>query len=350
MHDSSHPLLDSGLLQGVHRHDCPGCQAYAQALDRLTEAVSALTQQVGFDHLTRVTSRFALEEAVVRELQRLQRFGHPVSLVICDIDNFKFVNEAYGHSTGDAVLKALADVLRRHCRTTDIVGRWGGDEFAVLMPNTSESSAVAVADKLRHAIRTADLPCSLPLTASLGVAGADADERWETWVNRADHAMFEAKRSGRNRVVASASDRPGAPRHGAKDALLHLTWRPAYASGHPLLDRQHEALFDVANAVLTVAVGGDLSRASALFGGLVNECRSHFAEEESVLARARDPGLEAHARSHRRLLASAEQMQSRLGRGEATATELFEFIARDLIAGHILKEDQAALARPLEAR
>ncbi len=345
MHEGPHPLVDSALLGATHRADCPGCRAYAQAFERLTESINQLQQQVSIDHLTRGANRYAMEEAIVRELQRTQRFGHPASLVICDIDGFKFINDAYGHSVGDRVLKEVSEALSRHCRNTDLVGRWGGDEFAILMPNTTDASAAAVAEKLRAAVRTAQLPFNLRVTASFGVAGAGSSDKWDAWVNRADHAMFEAKRLGRNRVARA--DAGGEQTEERLPGFLHMTWRPAYCSGHPLLDRQHEALFEVANAVLTVAVAGDLQQATKLFGGLVQECRAHFAEEEQILETAGYPQLEGHAATHRSLLAAAEQMQARLARGEATATELFELIARDLIAGHILKEDRESLGAKL---
>jgi diguanylate cyclase (GGDEF)-like protein len=156
------------------------------------------------DLLTGIYNRRGLFELGLRELDRAQRFDRPLCAIMVDIDHFKRVNDTYGHPIGDLVLKELADRLKTHLRSIDILSRYGGEEFVILLPETDLDQAKEVAERLREiAEKTLFTPdgLSLPITISQGISilnGKTSDIT--TLIKHADDAMYISKRSGRNQV------------------------------------------------------------------------------------------------------------------------------------------------------
>jgi len=164
----------------------------------------ALRRAAHFDALTGLLNRGAFLEEFSREEARAERGGPAFSLAIFDLDHFKQVNDRYGHPVGDLVLKAFADVLRATIRPYDVVGRYGGEEFALLMPQTGKETATRVAERVRHELEARGVQAGgtrIDVTVSAGVAcyGVDGAD-WDTLLTAADDALYEAKRAGRNRV------------------------------------------------------------------------------------------------------------------------------------------------------
>ena len=157
------------------------------------------------DRLTGLCNRRRLDQALAVEWRRAQRYGSAYSVLMIDLDNFKDVNDAFGHDAGDAVLVRISDILIATTRETDIVGRWGGEEFVVICPETSLGEARTLAEALRREIKGTLFPGIGHLTASFGVADYEADAAPELLVGRADEAMYRAKQSGRNQVVVAAA-------------------------------------------------------------------------------------------------------------------------------------------------
>lgn len=164
----------------------------------------SLREQSIRDGLTGLFNRRYLEETLAREVARAGRERAPLSLLMIDLDHFKLVNDTYGHSAGDRVLQAVADMLQRQVRSADIVCRYGGEEFAVLMPDTATDHAVARAEDLRRSAQALELPgpaADASLSMSVGVATYPAHGRRAADLVRAsDAALYAAKRHGRNRV------------------------------------------------------------------------------------------------------------------------------------------------------
>lgn len=153
------------------------------------------------DHLTNVLNVGAFNERVTHELLRNRRYGRSGALLYLDLDNFKSMNDTYGHQTGDGVLRLVADALQRAVRQVDVVGRMGGDEFAVLMPETDDLVAAAAARRLNETLRAA-FDGTPAVTASIGVVSFGATPvTADDVLRRADQAMYEAKRMGKDRVV-----------------------------------------------------------------------------------------------------------------------------------------------------
>ena len=160
------------------------------------------------DSLTGAASRLAFDEAAGRETERARRFRTPLTLVLLDLDRFKQVNDTHGHLVGDAVLSEVAARLRDALRESDVLGRIGGEEFAILLPMTDAAAAAETAQRLASALRARPVtrgPLSVTVTASFGVAAVDPDRPFEAARLRADRALYEAKRLGRDRVEAAGT-------------------------------------------------------------------------------------------------------------------------------------------------
>jgi two-component system cell cycle response regulator len=161
-------------------------------------------RQAFVDGLTGLANRRQAEDALANELSRADRFGGPLSVVIGDLDDFKAVNDDHGHPVGDSVLREFARALERSVRDVDVAARWGGEEFLLVLPGTDADGAVRLAQRIREHLE--DLTLLTPegvrvrVTASFGVAEAQADSRLAELVAAADAALYEAKRAGKNRV------------------------------------------------------------------------------------------------------------------------------------------------------
>lgn len=168
-----------------------------------------LSHQVNHDFLTGVSSRSWFMRQALVELHRAIRYNHPLSLLMLDIDFFKRINDTHGHLAGDVVLKNVADLCKQMLRDSDMVGRLGGEEFALLLPETNHQQAFTVAERLRNNIENANIVLpgdnvTLQLTVSIGVATLEGKhDDVEAMIGRADKALYEAKNSGRNRIFVS---------------------------------------------------------------------------------------------------------------------------------------------------
>ncbi len=161
--------------------------------------VSALT-----DMLTGLMNRRAMDQQLVAEKAKALRHGKRFAIIMADLDEFKAINDRYGHETGDQILKELAGRLSGAVRIEDRVARWGGEEFLILIPEGDEAGAQLIAERIREAIGNSPFQTTavyLPCTISLGVAVFEGDEHLEQLVSRADAAMYRAKNNGRNRAV-----------------------------------------------------------------------------------------------------------------------------------------------------
>ncbi len=173
-------------------------------LSQLRRTQGQLELLATHDPLTNVLNARAFSDELAQELGRNRRYGRPLALIYLDLDDFKRVNDAHGHATGDAVLRLVADAMRGAVRAADLVGRLGGDEFAVLMPETDGSVAHAAATRLASGIRTV-FRGTPSVTASIGVVSCTGTEAGtDELLRKADQAMYDAKRGGKDRVVQVA--------------------------------------------------------------------------------------------------------------------------------------------------
>jgi len=175
----------------------------------LEESILALKIQATTDELTQINNRRAFMTSAEAEFTRAKRYFSKLTFIMIDIDRFKLVNDKYGHPVGDCVIQHVASLLRDTIRECDSVGRLGGEEFAILLPNTDLTGANVIAERLRIRIAessiTTDTVTDLSVTCSLGVSEFSvSDEKLDNMIVRADNALYKAKEGGRNRVCLSA--------------------------------------------------------------------------------------------------------------------------------------------------
>lgn len=155
------------------------------------------------DSLTQLTNRQGFEKALNREVKFSTRHGTNISLLVIDLDNFKSINDQYGHLAGDSILSQFAEQLRIINRQTDMTFRYGGEEFTMILSHTDANGAMQVANRLREAIEKAEFTYEdkkIPLTVSIGVSTLQKDDNVKTLFSKADSALYEAKFNGRNQV------------------------------------------------------------------------------------------------------------------------------------------------------
>lgn len=308
----------------------------------LQKSLIELDRLARTDKLTGAWNRRRLEETVIDEMDRLKRYDHPLSMLTIDIDFFKRINDEHGHAAGDRVLTEIAAMFQETLRASDSLTRWGGEEFVVLCPNTTLSTAALLGERLRAKVAASGGSGGDSLTVSVGVAECLTEESWEQWFHRADAALYRAKAAGRNQVQLAA-ETPRRQHIGESVAahFVQLSWHAAYQSGHALIDRQHQDLFDAANNLLAAMLSSrPADEVADLIEVLLRDLVGHFADEEGVIAAAGFPGAAAHAAIHRDLIEHARALLGGFRAGNLAIGELFQFFAHDVVARHMLGADR----------
>jgi len=168
----------------------------------------ALSEVSSRDALTGLYNRWYVIEKIDSEINRALRHGSPMSVLMLDLDHFKRINDTWGHSAGDEVLKAIGKLLRDSCRVYDVPGRYGGEEFCIVLPETRMGNTEVVAERIRQRLESTELACggeSIVVTASIGIAGMEEPASADilspaALIDRADRALYSAKSRGRNRI------------------------------------------------------------------------------------------------------------------------------------------------------
>jgi diguanylate cyclase (GGDEF)-like protein len=243
-------VADSVLLA----FDEAGSAPAMQENERLRQRITELESMSATDPLTGAWNRLHLERMIDVEISRAKRSGLPVSLILLDIDHFKQVNDVHGHLTGDAVLKDFVDRIRQRIRDSDLLFRWGGDEFVVLATSVGYRGGAALAKGLCQIITSTPFARVGPITVSLGVTEYMKGESAEKWFRRTDHALYAAKDAGRNRMHI---DRRGSSdldtgRSGNGGRLP--CWRETYECGDPAVAAEYRRLRDLGDALIAAAV------------------------------------------------------------------------------------------------
>jgi diguanylate cyclase (GGDEF)-like protein len=175
----------------------------------LIQRMGVLQQnQASTDALTGLLNRRALYRILEREMERSNRYKKVFSLILFDLDNFKQINDTHGHLSGDHALRGVSDLVRKSIRQTDSMGRWGGEEFLLILPETDAEAAGMFAERMRKLMAEYQFGKVENVTASFGVTSYRVEQTLEEMLHAADHAMYQAKRNGRNQVAVDASAIP----------------------------------------------------------------------------------------------------------------------------------------------
>lgn len=314
--------------------------AWLAELEHVRLRVRELERASATDHLTGAWNRSHFDTVVAIEVERSRQTAAPLTLVLLDIDHFKDINDTFGHATGDEVLRSLVRLLRAHMRASDVLFRWGGEEFVVLAASAGHRKAAILAENLRAAVESFSFSVGRTVTVSAGVAEWLPGEALDAWFERLDSSLYRAKNTGRNRVEVDHRGQSDLAR--TAESVVHLQWHEAYECGQPTIDSDHRELFDLANRLLQRAgAAAEGPEAIAALETLVDHIRVHFDHEELILEQCHYSHLAEHRRAHAGLLKRAAALKERHTQGLASLGDLVEFLAQDVVARHMLSVDRA---------
>ncbi|MCL1887149.1 MAG: diguanylate cyclase [Betaproteobacteria bacterium] len=327
--------LDAGLKSALEKTQ--------ETLLDLQKQVEDMRLQATTDPLTGIWNRVQAEIFGQQEMVRRMRNGNPVAIVFADLDHFKNVNDSWGHAVGDAVLVEFCRVVKSCLRACDVLARWGGEEFVIILPDTSLEEAQVAAERIRVTIEKHHFDHIKIQTASFGVAAYLSGETWHEWVERADAALYRAKNKGRNRVELDTTNaRDDMPQESAYPSrFLRLAWRQDYECGHPVIDHQHKQLFAATNNLLSAFLAGKSEKSiKILIDGLIVDMMNHFRDEEEIFRAVGYPQSDAHANRHEDVVDKVRKMSDCYYNGELELGELFSFLAYEVIIMNMLADDK----------
>ena len=261
----------------------------ARALDKLSAAIVETTDAATMDRLTGVSNRGALLASLFAEVERANRYERPLSVAFVDIDHFKSVNDTYGHSVGDVVLRGVAQTIKDNLRSTDAVGRYGGEEFMLLLTETNVEEGSILTEKLRNLVASRRFPVEtgqeISVTISIGIAGGGGGLlRTDTLVRDADAAMYSAKSLGRNQTYVFAEP----------DEDARVPRAPISPAGRALAFEIGRSARDAATASLTSVISPlphYRGRPSALIAAIVTIMARNLDLAEGEVERIRVAAL-----------------------------------------------------------
>lgn len=310
---------------------------YMMAKERSDDSLRAVAMK---DRLTGCWNRIHIEEIARQEMERLKRYGYPATLIMIDLDHFKAINDRYGHDAGDAALRSFSEVARQTVRATDVLGRWGGEEFVIILPSSSLFDALHMVERIRLALEQTVFAHGCRVTASFGISGCRATDSWSDWLARADKALYRAKHAGRNQAKVEDLDLPAGPWPHDAPHVLQLPWRAEYEIGEPALDARRRALLTGLNALLALGrEPGDRERLKSRIVELLQIVSAHFREEERILEAHGWREAGQHKGLHAQLFGRAEELLRLFAEERVGAAEVFHFVVYEFTMQHILIED-----------
>lgn len=318
-----------------------------QDISRIKTFENELLRLVSEDFLTKIGNRRFFYEQAAREIKRSARSEEPLTLLMLDIDHFKNVNDNYGHETGDIVLRKIADICKESVRSIDIIGRIGGEEFAILLLDTDYAGSHVTAERLRDkvantVIKTRDN--ELKVTISIGAVTFWGDLKTIDFrLRHADKALYRAKNLGRNRTefYIDPSDIHFSPSKLYQTGLIHLQWSTRYESDNQTIDSQHQHLFQLSNMLLSALISEELKEnCTKIIGMLIRHVEKHFHDEEEIFRSANYDGADQHSKIHSELIDRCIKLADKYKNDSLSLGEVFVFLASEVIHNHMIVEDK----------
>lgn len=286
------------------------------------------------DRLTGLYNRNFFDNVIEEQMERSDRYDEPLSIVMLDLDNFKEVNDNWGHPIGDEVLKMISRTIENAMRSSDILVRFGGEEFLVLMPQTTIKGALQASEKIRVAIENSQHQIAGVRTASFGVAERMKSESFRHWYRRIDNALYNAKQNGRNQVVSS----DGAEIFDAN--LLQIEWKNEWNCKNNNINNQHQELVRIGNKLIVMTIKG-ISYGETLLQleSLIEHTKNHFESEEKLLKEINFPEYSNHVDKHRALTVKVLRLKEEYEKGQIKGSTFFSFLLDDIVLGHMVDTD-----------
>lgn len=283
------------------------------------------------DELTGIANRRYFNNVLYGEIKRSNRYGGSLALILVDIDLFKKINDSYGHDIGDKTLVKLSKCLSENIRNSDTIARWGGEEFAIILVETTRQDAIQTAEKLRIAVEQLQFDEGFTITASFGVAERLQGESYSSWFKKADNAIFMAKSNGRNRVEFSDMV------YGIEEKLASIHWGEDYQSGFESIDREHRELLEKLSAIYQSE--HNYIKMLQLVKELLVMTEQHFINEEKIMENEKFPYFENHKIAHDELLSNANALVGSIHAVSDISSKSVAYVLQELIIEHMLKQD-----------
>ena len=292
------------------------------------------------DRLTGCWNRARIEQVIQLEMERAPLQNWPLSLLLLDIDHFKKVNDQHGHLVGDEILKEFASVVYRNIRSTDLFGRWGGEEFLLFPTTGSYLDALKLAERIRASVEQHRFAEDLQITISIGAAPYDPALCWTEWMKKVDLALYKAKHAGRNQVWTEQGPLALDTFPDTHQWKMQLAWKNVYECGYREIDKQHRNLLERVNQ-LTLLLHSECmqKQTTDLINAILRETESHFSEEEKLLASLHHEIAREHCKLHVALLEKARRMTELYFSNHIGVEEFVQFYGYELIVQHTLVED-----------
>ncbi|WP_028830258.1 diguanylate cyclase [Proteocatella sphenisci] len=293
-----------------------------------------LEDKVATDALTGLKNRYYCDTHIKDEFFGKDSEEKIISMLIIDIDYFKNVNDKYGHDVGDSVLSEMSDIFASSVRSSDIVMRWGGEEFVILLPDVRLSDANSIANKINKRVRANVFKTVNKITVSIGVAQKQSKESFESLFKRCDSALYVAKENGRNTVVSS---------RGVSDKAipLALEWSESLECGNELIDMQHRKMHSMMNDLLENYFEYGLDdKFEKKFNEAMNFIQEHFNDEENLLREWGYPKLAEHSKMHAELLDHTVILRKKVEKKTMSEGELVSYVVNEVVFGHLVNEDR----------
>lgn len=304
---------------------------------QLQETVRTLERSASIDALTNVWNRDYMKKSAINEIARNARYGERVTVAFADLDHFKRVNDTWGHAMGDEVLKTFCNIASKILRDSDLIGRWGGEEFLMLFPNTSRLSAQLAVERVRFALERYEFPEIGRVTASFGIATLLPNENCDEWLARADAALYRAKWSGRNCIELDYTDFGNV---GSTESPSRIVWEKTYFSGNAEIDDAHIGVITKTNELLDkLRDGEEKEKCAKLFREILDLVETHFNSEEEILKALEYIKYDEHKNLHNNILSQAENAYKRFQEDKLNLRELVNFFVHEIVMNHLLIDD-----------
>ena len=301
---------------------------------RLESALKDINLLATMDGLTKIANRHTIENLAHNEISRAARYNTPVSIIMLDLDYFKRVNDTLGHDAGDKVLVSTVSTIRNLIRTVDHIGRWGGEEFLIILPQTGLEGALLVAEKIRLACEKHIHGAAGVVTASLGVAEWMRGESFDQFVKRVDNATYRAKDGGRNMVSVSIEGRD------TSHIICKINWIKDWETGNTIIDGGHREIIATVNHMMDLVVAENRrEELGFLFDEYIEKLHDHYQAEEKILADTAYADMDHHIAEHRHIYKRMLNAREEFATGDVTGVDLISQIIDDFVIGHMVNMD-----------